>query len=142
MDLYGGLLTEKQRTFIHLHFEDDLSFGEIARQHGVSRQAIHDATKHADLALEKYEEQLGLLSRGFSRSRPDTAESAGDSAGDAARPTADATKLRAIAGRLRDMEGRVRKSGGVIYNGDGLARELGEIAGDLEAAAETGAADV
>ena len=41
MDLYGNLLTEKQRRFLELHYCEDLSFGEIATQYNVSRQAIY-----------------------------------------------------------------------------------------------------
>ncbi len=132
LDLYGGLLTEKQRTFIRLHHEEDLSFGEIARQQGVSRQAIHDAAKHAEQSLERYEEQLGLLSRGFSRAKAPASEPTVP-----AQPElpADASAMREIAARLRELEGRIRKSGGVIYNGEGLARELGSLADDLEQAA-------
>ena len=64
LDLYGRLLTEKQREFMKLHYADDLSFGEIAREYNVSRQAIHDAVKHAKSTLEHYEAQLGFLAQG------------------------------------------------------------------------------
>src|SRR5690606_7734233 len=68
IDLYGGLLTDRQRTFIQAHYEEDLSFGEIARTHGVSRQAVHDAVKHAEAALDEYESKLRLLERGVVKS--------------------------------------------------------------------------
>ena len=60
LDLYGPLLTDRQRQFMKLHYEDDLSFGEIAKEFTVSRQAIHDAVKHAEQSLEEYDQKLGL----------------------------------------------------------------------------------
>jgi len=135
MDLYGGLLTEKQQLFVRLHFEEDLSFGEIARQHGVSRQAIHDAAKHAEESLEKYEAQLGLLAKGYTKAAP-TAESAeapvaGESAGQVG---TGSPVVRETVAKLRAIVERIRKSGGVIYSGEGLARELAEAAEALEKA--------
>ena len=63
LDAYGELLTEKQREFMKLHYADDLSFGEIAREYNVSRQAVHDAVKHAGKTLEYYELKLGFLAQ-------------------------------------------------------------------------------
>lgn len=63
MDIYGDLLTEKQRRFVELHYSEDLSFGEIASQFNVSRQAIYDAVKHALFNLEHYEMTLSLLDK-------------------------------------------------------------------------------
>ena len=60
-DFYGGLLTEKQRELLKLHYEDDWSYGEIAERFGISRQAAHDSIKSSEMALERYEEKLGLL---------------------------------------------------------------------------------
>jgi predicted DNA-binding protein YlxM (UPF0122 family) len=60
-DFYGNLLTEKQQKFLKLHYENDLSYGEIAERFGLTRQAVHDSVKSAELALERYEEKLGLL---------------------------------------------------------------------------------
>ncbi|MDI3257193.1 MAG: YlxM family DNA-binding protein [Kyrpidia sp.] len=63
-DHYGGLLTEKQRRFVELHYFEDLSLGEIADLFGVSRQAVHDHLKRAVDQLEQYETVLGLAGRG------------------------------------------------------------------------------
>lgn len=62
-DIYGPLLTERQRELIELHYLQDLSLGEIADQDGVTRQAVHDQLARAERALESYEERLGLLAR-------------------------------------------------------------------------------
>jgi len=61
IDLYGELLPKKQREFLQLHCNEDLSLSEIAESNGVSRQAIHDAVKKGKQSLEKYEKHLGLL---------------------------------------------------------------------------------
>ncbi|MDP9728463.1 MULTISPECIES: YlxM family DNA-binding protein [Alicyclobacillus] len=60
-DFYGQLLTSRQQQMFELHYFDDWSYGEIAAQHGVSRQAVHDNLTRAEEVLERYESQLGLL---------------------------------------------------------------------------------
>lgn len=67
LDAYGELLTEKQRTFLRHYFEADLSFGEIAQEYGVSRQAIFDSVKHGEEALENFERVLRLVENGWAR---------------------------------------------------------------------------
>jgi len=64
LEIYGVLLTERQREFVRLHHSEDLSLGEIAREYGVSRQAVHDAVRQAEASMEHYEQGLRLLSRG------------------------------------------------------------------------------
>ena len=62
-DFYGNLLTEKQREYLELYYQDDLSLGEIADNDGSSRQGVHDLVKRAVRALENAEERLGLVAR-------------------------------------------------------------------------------
>ena len=62
-DIYGGLLTEKQRTCLGLYFYDDLSLSEISEELGVSRQAVHDLLKRVEQILERYETTLGVLAK-------------------------------------------------------------------------------
>lgn len=62
-DLYGGLLTDKQRDCLNMYFYDDLSLSEISEELGVSRQAVHDLLKRVEQTLEKYENKLGLLAK-------------------------------------------------------------------------------
>ena len=61
LDLYGGLLTDKQRDIMDMYYNEDLSLGEIADHYEISRQGVHDAIKRGDVALEEYESTLGLL---------------------------------------------------------------------------------
>jgi|GEM_PF-313934 len=62
-DIYGQLLTPKQRYWVELRYHHDLSLGEIAEEEGVSRQAIHDSLQRAIRALERYESRIGCLKR-------------------------------------------------------------------------------
>jgi predicted DNA-binding protein YlxM (UPF0122 family) len=62
-DLYGPLLTSKQREAVRLYYEQDLSLGEIAAECQVSRQAVYDLLRRAESSLEKYEQKLGLLAQ-------------------------------------------------------------------------------
>lgn len=60
-DLYGSLLTEKQRELVEWYYDDDLTLSEIAENTGVTRQAVRDALTRTEAALESYEERLGLF---------------------------------------------------------------------------------
>ncbi len=48
---------------MELHFDEDLSYAEIAEQLGISRQAVHDGVSRALAQLEEYEARLGLIGR-------------------------------------------------------------------------------
>lgn len=63
LEIYGGLLTERQRVFMELHFNEDLSYGEIAETENISRQAVHDTIQHGKKALQHFEEELKLLEK-------------------------------------------------------------------------------
>ena len=62
-DFYGELLTDKQREFIDLYFNDDLSLAEIAEITGISRQGVRDVIKRAETSLTEIEDKLGLAGR-------------------------------------------------------------------------------
>ena len=63
LDLYGALLTEKQRSCAELYVLEDLSLSEIGEALGISRQAAHDNIQRSIKALEEYEEKLGFAAR-------------------------------------------------------------------------------
>lgn len=44
-DFYGSLLKENNRIIFEDYVLNDLSLSEIAEEHGISRQGIHDAIK-------------------------------------------------------------------------------------------------
>jgi len=116
LDLYGELLTDRQRQFLHLHCDEDMSFSEIAEEFGVSRQAVHDAVKHGSDSIEHYEEKLMLLSK--AEAAPKAAE--------ISRP-----ELSGSVTKLQDLYERLRRSGGIIYDASSITRDLGEVIADL-----------
>ena len=61
LDLYGPLLTEKQRRCMEMYFDMDLS--EIGEELHISRQGAYDMLKRASHSLESYEQRLHLLAR-------------------------------------------------------------------------------
>ena len=58
---YGGLLTDKQNKMIELHYDDDMSYGEIAEMFQVSRNAVLDSITKGVKHLEEYESVLKLV---------------------------------------------------------------------------------
>lgn len=65
-DFYGELLTNHQRQIYEDAIFQDMSLSELAEEHGISRQGIHDLIKRCDKQLKAYEDKLGLMAR-FSR---------------------------------------------------------------------------
>ncbi len=63
MDCYEELLTDKQRQYLSLYYQEDLSLSEIAEELNVSRNAVFDNLKRAVHTLETYEEKLHLLTK-------------------------------------------------------------------------------
>lgn len=59
-DLYQSLLTEKQRLYFDLYYQQDYSLHEIAELYDVSRNAVFDHLKKVEDHLLNYEEKLGL----------------------------------------------------------------------------------
>lgn len=62
-DYYGELLTERQRMCFELHYNQDLSLGEIASELQISRQGVHDNLSRAEALLRNMEEKTGCVQR-------------------------------------------------------------------------------
>jgi len=60
LDLYGSLLTAHQRRILHLAWELDWSYGEIADREKVTRTAVYDLIRRTATNLDGYERKLGL----------------------------------------------------------------------------------
>lgn len=60
-DFYGELLNNHQKEIYEEYVLDNLSLSEIAEEHGISRQGVHDLIKRADKTLNEYEIKLGLI---------------------------------------------------------------------------------
>ena len=56
-------LTEKQREYFDLHYNEDLSLAEIAQSEGVSRQSVWDIIRRAEETMRRFEEKTGLVAR-------------------------------------------------------------------------------
>ena len=60
---YGALLTDKQDKMISLHYDEDMSYGEIAEMFDVSRNAVLDSIVKGVKHLEEYEASLRLVDK-------------------------------------------------------------------------------
>lgn len=66
-DLYGALLTDRQRECLSMYLLDDYSVSEIGEEIGTSRQAAYDMIHRAIKILEEYESKLLLLKKQHDR---------------------------------------------------------------------------
>lgn len=62
-DFYGELLTEHQKNIYSDIVLNDLSYSEVARDEGISRQGVYDLVKRCDKILEEYESKLLLVEK-------------------------------------------------------------------------------
>lgn len=63
LDVYGGMLTERQSRLFDLYYNEDCSLAEIAEQLGISRQGVLDGIRRAQGKLLGLEEKLGLVAQ-------------------------------------------------------------------------------
>ena len=62
-DFYGEMLTDRQKEFYDLYYNEDLSLTEIAENYNMSRQGVRDAIVRAEAVLNELEEKTGLIKR-------------------------------------------------------------------------------
>lgn len=62
-DFYGELLTERQKEFFDLYYNEDLSLAEIAENYGISRQGVRDVIVRAEGIMTEMEEKTGIIRR-------------------------------------------------------------------------------
>jgi predicted DNA-binding protein YlxM (UPF0122 family) len=67
LDFYGELLTEKQKQYCDLHWNEDYSLAEIAELGGLSRQGVWDILRRAEAALRDMEAKTGIVQRHLDR---------------------------------------------------------------------------
>ena len=60
-DFYGELLTERQKEFFDLYYNEDLSLAEIAGNAGISR--VRDVIVRAEGVMQEVEDKTGLIRR-------------------------------------------------------------------------------
>jgi hypothetical protein len=68
-DFYGELLTDRQKEFFDLYYNEDLSLAEIAENAGISRQGVRDVIVRAEGIMQEVEDKTGLIRR-FEAQRP------------------------------------------------------------------------
>ena len=68
-DFYGELLTDRQKEFFDLYYNEDLSLAEIAENAGISRQGVRDVIVRAEAAMQEIEDKTGIIKR-FEAQRP------------------------------------------------------------------------
>ena len=71
LDVYGPLLTEKQRETLEFYYNEDLSLGEISEETGITRQGVMNCIKKCEQRLLELEGTLGLVER-FTQLKADT----------------------------------------------------------------------
>ncbi len=59
-DIYGNLLTDKQKEYFEAYYFNNLSLSELASIYNISRNAIHKQLKETINKLENYESNLKL----------------------------------------------------------------------------------
>lgn len=62
-DFYGDTLTDRQKEFYDLYYNEDLSLSEIAENYGISRQGVRDVIVRAEAALTELEDKTGIIRR-------------------------------------------------------------------------------
>ena len=62
-DYYGDLLTERQKLCFDMHYNQDLSLGEIAQELSISRQAVYDNLSRTEALLKNMEAKTGCVGR-------------------------------------------------------------------------------
>lgn len=65
LDIYGDLLTDRQREVVDLYANENYSLAEIAEHAGVSRQAVRDLLVRAEGILRDYELKLKISEKQF-----------------------------------------------------------------------------
>lgn len=62
-DFYGDMLTDRQKEFYDLYYNEDLSLAEIAENHGITRQGVRDVIVRAEAILTELEDKTGIIKR-------------------------------------------------------------------------------
>lgn len=62
-DFYGDVLTDRQKEFYDLYYNEDLSLGEIAENYNITRQGVRDVIVRAEAILTDLEDKTGLIKR-------------------------------------------------------------------------------
>lgn len=62
-DFYGDMLTDRQKEFFDLYYNEDLSLAEIAENYSITRQGVRDIIVRAEGIMEELEDKTGIIRR-------------------------------------------------------------------------------
>lgn len=62
-DFYGDVLTDRQKEFYDLYYNEDLSLAEISENYGITRQGVRDVIVRAEGIMTELEEKTGIIKR-------------------------------------------------------------------------------
>ncbi len=120
LEQFGSLLTERQMSMMRSYAIDGLSFSQIAREQGVSRQAVHEAVRAAERTLADYESKLAHLATSNGHGlRPRVGNS-----------VASPKDMDQVFARLEQLKLKIARSG-IIYSVDWIRREIDGVMGLL-----------
>lgn len=60
IDIYGNVLSDRQKDVVDLYYNEDLSLAEISENCGITRQGVRDAIRHGVETLRSLESALGF----------------------------------------------------------------------------------
>ena len=63
LELYGGMLTDKQREAMDMYYNCDMSLAEVGEELSVSRQGVRDTLVRATNTLLEFEEKIGFFQK-------------------------------------------------------------------------------
>lgn len=63
IDLYGNLLKDRQKNFMDLYYNEDLSLSEISEIYGLTRQGVGDSIKRGENFLLDVESKLNIYEK-------------------------------------------------------------------------------
>ena len=107
-DFYGDLLTDRQKEFYDLYYNEDLSLAEIAENYGITRQGVRDVIVRAEAYLTEIEDKTGLIRR-FHTMQSQLREIA-----DCIRQVTDLNDKRLGSDELEVLASRIQSLTGVI----------------------------
>lgn len=103
-DFYGDLLTDRQKEFFDLYYNEDLSLAEIGENYGITRQGVRDVIVRGEAYMETVEEKTGLIKRFHTmRSQLEELSSCADAILKRNAETSDDPELETMGHKLKDL---------------------------------------
>ncbi len=72
LDIYGEILTEKQKDILDLYYNNNLSLAEISEDVGITRQAVRDSIVKGENKLFRFRRKAWNYEKGTKTRKTDT----------------------------------------------------------------------